>query len=472
MSKKASVLAAVGCGTFMATLDASIVNIALPTLTKELDADLLQVKWVVIVYLLTITCLLLPFGRISDQYGRKWVFAGGYLVFTVGSVLCGLAPTLGALLAVRAVQAVGAAMLMSNGPAVVTYNVCERERGSTLGILAMIVSAGLIAGPSVGGFLISHFGWRSIFLVNIPVGVLGLVLASLSLKSEDRPVDTRPFDGPGLILQAVFLVSFVWLFEPPSVSFAGESPFPISRWVALAITVLFGFLLIKVEALAPAPLLDLSLLRLRNFWAANLASFLNFVAFSAVSVLTPFYLEEVARVPTQRAGLYMTAIPLMVLIVAPIAGRLSDRFGSRVLTSVGASITAFALFGMSGAFGVGFSAGLSPVWILFALGSVGVATGLFQSPNNNSIMNAVPFAKLGVASAMLATFRNLGMVTGTGLATTLFSWQMSVTHDYERSLHLAHWVAGLMGIGAVVASLAKRPEKQARQEAESKKKEE
>lgn len=449
-------LAAVGCGTFMATLDASIVNIALPTLTKELDADLLQIKWVVIIYLLTITCLLLPFGRISDQYGRKWVFASGYLIFTVGSVLCGLAPSLSALLLVRALQAVGAAMLMANGPAIITSNVPPEERGSTLGILAMVVSGGLISGPSLGGLLIAEFTWRSIFWINIPFGIFGLVMSYAVLVPEPRREDSRPFDWPGLIVQAVFLVSFVWLFEPPAISFSGENPFPLSRWIAGLITLLFAFLLFKIELVAPAPLLDLSLMRLRNFWAANLASFLNFVAFSAVSVLTPFYLEEVARVSTKRAGLYMTAIPLMVLFVAPIAGRLSDRFGSRVLTAVGASITALTLFGMSGVFGGGLSVGISPIWILFALGSIGVATGLFQSPNNNSIMSAVPSEKLGVASAMLATIRNLGMVTGTGMATTLFTWQMSQSHDYVKSLHFAQWAAGLVGVGAVFASLAKR----------------
>ena len=159
MTPKWWVLASVACGTFMATLDSSIVNIALPTLTKELGQDLYRVKWVVIVYLLVITCSLLPLGRLSDQKGRKPVFQIGYFVFILGSALCGLAPQLGWLVVFRAIQGVGASMLMANGPAIITATFLSRERGAALGTLAMVVSAGLVSGPSIGGFLITHLGW-------------------------------------------------------------------------------------------------------------------------------------------------------------------------------------------------------------------------------------------------------------------------------------------------------------------------
>ncbi|NDD91515.1 MFS transporter, partial [bacterium] len=176
MSRKWRALASVACGTFMATLDSSIVNIGLPTLTKEFATSLSSVKWVVVVYLLAISCLLLPAGRISDQLGRKRTFILGFSVFAIGSLLCGLAPSIPALIFFRVIQGIGAALLMANGPAVITAVFPANERGGALGTMSMVVSAGLVSGPSLGGLLITHIGWRSIFLVNIPVAIFGLYL--------------------------------------------------------------------------------------------------------------------------------------------------------------------------------------------------------------------------------------------------------------------------------------------------------
>jgi EmrB/QacA subfamily drug resistance transporter len=455
MSRKWWVLAAVACGTFMATLDSSIVNIALPTLTKELGPDLPRVKWVIIVYLLMITCLLLPFGRLSDQKGRKNIFQLGFIIFVLGSACCGLSPNLVWLIISRLLQAVGASMLMANGPAIITQTFPSTERGGALGTLAMVVSAGLISGPSIGGLLISTLGWRSVFWVNIPFGILGAALVSRFVESDPIHRAKVPFDWAGALLQTILLVSFIVIFDPPNVSVSGSLPFTVSRWIMIAVTLAFGAVFIRVEAEAKAPLLDLTLLKNRTFWTANLASFLIFVSFSSVSVLMPFFLEEVRKYPPHTAGLFMTAVPLTILFVAPISGRLSDRFGSQELSFLGALIGAIGLFGMAGAFGSGINDHVSTTGISLGLASIGVATGLFQAPNNNAIMGAVPVNKLGVASALLATIRNLGLVTGTGLATTLFSWRMSVTDDFVSSLHATHLVAGFVAVGAMVAALGK-----------------
>jgi EmrB/QacA subfamily drug resistance transporter len=449
------VLAAVACGTFMATLDASIVNIALPTLTKELGPDLPRVKWVIITYLLVITCLLLPFGRLSDIHGRKKIFQLGFVVFVLGSIFCGFASSLGWLISARVLQAVGASMLMANGPAIITQVFPSTERGRALGTLAMVVSAGLISGPSLGGLLISTFGWRSIFWINIPFGLLGAYLVQKHVVPDSRTRPQIPFDWAGALLQTILLISFIIMFDPPAVSVSGSLPFPVSRWVVALVTLVFGAIFIKVEYDAKAPLFDLGLLRNRTFWTANLASFLMFVASSAVIVLMPFFLEEVLKLPTHTAGAYMTVIPVCVLIVAPVAGRLSDRFGSQELSFLGALIGAAGLFGMAGVFGNGISANVTTAGLIVGLASIGVATGLFQSPNNNAIMGAVPSSKLGVASALLATVRNMGLVTGTGLATTLFSWRLGVTEDFVSSLHLTHLVAGLFAVAAMIAALGK-----------------
>ncbi len=437
----------------MATLDSSIVNIALPTLTKELGSELYRTKWVIIVYLLSITCLLLPFGRLSDQYGRRRVFQLGFVVFIVGSACCGLSPGLFWLVISRILQALGASMLMANGPAIITSAFPPSERGRALGTLAMVVSAGLISGPSLGGFLISTFGWRSIFLLNVPVGIVGASLVQRFLSPDPALRQALPFDWAGTLLQSILFFSFIVVFDPPQVSVAGA--LPVSRWFFVVSTLIIAFIFIRVESRAQAPLFDLSLLKIRTFWTANLASFLTFVAFSSVSVLMPFFLEEVMKFPPQKTGLFMTAIPITILIIAPISGRLSDRFGSQELSVLGALIGSLGLFGMGGVFGAGLSEHVTSAGIVVGLASIGLATGLFQSPNNNAIMGVVPSSKLGVASALLATVRNLGLVTGTGLATSLFGWRMGSTLDFVSSLHTTHWIAGVIGLGAMVASLGK-----------------
>ncbi len=443
----------------MATLDSSIVNIALPTLTKDLGTDLYKIKWVVIVYLLVITCLLLPFGRLSDQYGRKKVFQAGFFIFTLGSVFCGLSPTLPLLLISRIIQGLGAGMLMANGPAIITAAFPPGERGRALGTLSMVVSAGLISGPSIGGILITAFGWRSIFLVNFPIGILGFLLVQKFVVWDRKAHKQIPFDWAGAILQFVLLISFILLVDPPSISVSGSDPLPISRWFLGTIVLVLGVLFVKIESDVKAPLLDLSLLNIRTFWAANLASFLTFVAFSSLTVLMPFFLEEVLHFPPDKAGVFMTAIPLTIFVVAPVAGLLSDRFGSKVLSLLGTLVGALGLFLMSGTIGMGLSDQVSAAGVVIGLCSIGLATGLFQSPNNNAIMSSIPIEKLGVGSALLATVRNLGLVTGTGLATKLFAWRYSQVGDFVSALHFTFFIASIIALGAMLASLAKGKEK-------------
>lgn len=458
MAQKWWVLSAIACGTFMATLDSSIVNIALPTLTKELGPNLYQVKWIVIVYLLVITCLLLPFGRLSDQRGRKIVFQFGFGIFILGSALCGFAPTLNWLIGFRAVQAMGASMLMANGPAIITSTFSARERGTSLGILSMVVSTGLVTGPSLGGILITQFGWRSIFWINIPIGLIGIYLAHKFIKKDITYCTNKAFDWLGAILQIFILVLFMILFDPPHSSLILKFPFEYARWVILSFVLILGTFFIRVESKAEAPLFDLSLLKSRTFWTANLAGFLTFVAFSSVSVLMPFFLEEVLGFPPQQAGFFMSGIPLTIFVVAPISGRLSDRFGSRGLSFSGAAIGVIALMIMAGEFGEGLVE-QTPHWIIVVLLClIGLAIGLFQSPNNSAIMGCVPQSKLGTASALLATVRNLGLVTGTGLATSFFAWRLSITNNFVSALHSTLLLAGIIEVGAMLAALGKKNE--------------
>lgn len=460
MGNKWWILAAVACGTFMATLDSSIVNIALPTLTKELGADLTQIKWVVVVYLLVITCLLLPFGKISDQRGRKPIFQLGFFLFILSSCLCGLSPNLAGLIIFRALQGVGAAMLMANGPAVITTAFPSRERGAALGTLAMVVSVGLISGPSLGGMLITKLGWRSIFWVNVPIGLIGIFLAQVFVKPDEHVSAKPTFDWAGFVIQSAFLLAFIFFFDPPKIAVSGAAPVMIPRVLIGAAIILLAVVFFKVESTIDSPLFDLSLLKNRLFSTANIASFLVFVSLSSVTVLMPFFLEEVLRFEPGRTGFFMSAIPVTIFVVAPISGRLSDRFGSRWLSVTGCLVAAIALLGMGGRMSRGIHTGESVEFIIGWLALMGLAIGLFQSPNNSAIMGTVPSSKLGVASATLAMVRNLGLVTGTGLATTLFGWRYQMSGDFVVAFQTALTAGGAVALGATVACLGRGKSKE------------
>jgi EmrB/QacA subfamily drug resistance transporter len=441
----------------MATLDSSIVNIGLPTLTKEFSTDLTAVKWVVVVYLLAISCLILPAGRVSDQMGRKKTFVLGFAIFAVGSLLCGLASSIPSLIAFRMFQGIGAALLMANGPAVITAAFPARERGGALGTMSMVVSAGLVSGPSLGGFLISQVGWRSIFLVNIPVAILGLYLAGKNIEDTSTRRSSFKFDWAGAILQAVILLLFLASLDPPHVQWVKMlEAFPYWRWMVSLIAMLLFLVFIRVESRAELPVMDLSLLRIRGFWMPNLAGFLTFIAYSAVSVLMPFYLEEEMLFTPSQAGFLMTAVPLTIFVVAPVSGRISDRIGNYGLSVAGGVIGALGLMAIGGFFGSGISGESSSLQVVAALCSVGLATGLFQSPNNTAIMNAVPPEKLGVASALLATFRNLGLVLGTGMSTALFSWRLGAHGNLTSALHFTLMMASAVAFMAAFVSFARR----------------
>ncbi len=439
----------------MATLDSSIVNIALPTLTKELGTDLDRVKWVVVAYLLVITCLMLPFGLLSDQKGRKLIFQTGFLVFILGSALCGLAVNLPLLVLFRMVQAMGAAMLMANGPAIITSSFGAKERGAALGTLAMVVSGGLMMGPSLGGLLISELGWRSIFWINVPIGIIGTVLVEIFIKKSLPSRNRVSFDWTGAFLQTVLLLLFIGIFGAPVKAHTG-TVMTLARFMALIALIGLSIVFVRVEAAAKHPLFDLTLFYHRTFWTSILASFLTFVAFSSVTVLMPFFLQDQLHFSTQKAGLFMTAIPMIIFLVAPLSGRLSDRLGSRGLSSTGSGVGMLGLWLMSGVMGTGLSE-VSSQWIIVAtLGMIGLAIGLFQSPNNSAIMGCVPSSKLGVASALLATVRNLGLVTGTGFSTALFSWKYAQSGDFLVAFRLTLFVAGLIAAAAFFATLGKK----------------
>ncbi len=436
MQQKWLILSAVACGTFMATLDSSIVNIALPSITSAFETGISTSRWVVISYLFSITGLLLFFGKLADVIGRKSIFNLGYVVFTIGSLLCGLSHNIHQLIFARGFQGLGSAMLMANGPAVITAAFPANERGKALGTLAMVVSLGLGLGPALGGYLVKYFSWPSIFLVNIPFGILGAILAykyipaSISVeliehtqhfeRERQLPFTVRLQLAMNRMRSFDWFGTALWMVIQIAYSVAIDRDNSLGMPVALQRIVMFGasgllVLFIIWELGNKNPILDFNLFRSKIFLTANISALFSFIATGGIMILLPFYFQNVRGLEPHRVGMFMSLIPLTIFIVAPISGRLSDKYGSRTLSTIGMFAICLSMILMSLPHSGLASPNVNKMSIYLIL--VGLGVGLFQSPNNNSIMGAVQKAHLGVASALMATVRNFGLVTGTALCT-------------------------------------------------------
>jgi EmrB/QacA subfamily drug resistance transporter len=441
----------VSIGIFMSTLDASILNIALPTLTSYFNTDIATIEWVILSYLLTITTLLLTLGRLSDIYGCKPMFLAGLLTFTLGSGLCSLSASAGQLITFRLVQGLGAAMLMANSPAIITAVFPHTERGKALGLVGTVVSIGSITGPVMGGFLIDWMGWQSIFYINIPVGLLGTLYAFKTLKT-DQLHDGQKFDVLGAILMFISLISLVLVITRGQ-ALGWDSPAIIGLSILFAVF-LIGFVL--VEKRADQPMVEMSLFRYRPFSASNVSGFLSFVAMFVVILLMPFYMEEILGYNPKHVGMAFIAVPLVMALVAPVSGWISDRTNSFLLSSQGMAISCLALFMLGN-----LDQDATFIDIVIRMGMIGLGMGLFQSPNNSIVMGSVPKNRLGIAGGMLGMVRNLGMVTGIAISGAVFTSSLHSNQAaglvYEAAFlggfHDAFMVAAVICSVGVITSL-------------------
>lgn len=405
------IIATVSIGTFMSTLDSSIVNVALPTISGKLNTNLSTLQWVVTAYLLTITSLLPLFGRIADLLGRKRVFSVGFAIFTLGSVFCGLATNIWFLIGMRILQAIGASMLMANSAALIVTNFPPKERGRALGLTGTVVALGSLTGPAIGGVLVGLIHWRAIFYINLPIGILGYIAARIILPHDEPNKNVETFDYKGAFFFALGMISLLFAISNGQ-NWGWTSP---SIIVGLLFGVMFLGLFIFIERHVTTPMIDLSMFRIRPFFMGNMSGFLSFVAMFASTILTPFYLQHIMFYNPTQVGLMMTAFPLMMAIVAPISGHASDRIGPIALTTGGLLITSLGLFSLSTVTATSLFWHIIPGLLLMGIGS-----GLFQSPNNSSVMGSVPPNKLGVAGGISALVRNFGMVIGIALSVSLF----------------------------------------------------
>ena len=375
---------AVSVGIFMATLDGSIVNVALPTITRELRSSIAGVEWIVAGYLLVISAALLTAGRLGDLLGHRLVYVGGLLVFTLGSGLCGLAPGLALLTGARAVQGLGASAMLAMGPAIVTAIFPATHRGRALGAVASVVALGLTAGPPLGGFIMQHLSWRWIFFVNLPIGAAG-VMWSLRALPRVRPARPAPLDRRGALLLAATLGAGV-----AGTQAAPQSAGRVAMFITVAVAT--GILLVRHLRRAPAPVIDLALFRSRVFSAGIAGGVLSYAALFSSTFLTPFFLARVKGLDATALGAVLTAVPLALSVVAPVAGSLSDRFGPRALGPAGMVVLAagLVLVGLA-------DQGTTPGVIALRLGVCGAGMGLFQPPNNSAVMGTCRVSGLGRA---------------------------------------------------------------------------
>lgn len=406
------ILAAVSLALFMATIDGTIVNVALPTLVADFQTDFPTIQWVVLAFLLGLSVLMLSVGRLADMLGKRRIFMLGLVIFTAGSALCGLSPTVYALIAARLVQSIGAAMLLALGVAIVTETWPPQERGKALGVSAGVISLGVVIGPSVGGIIISALSWHWIFFVNVPLGLLALAATWRYVPAQKPKSEREKFDFLGAGVLAVGLLALLLALTVGQTAGFGEPGILALFGVAAVGLVLF----VLIERRVRFPMLDLNLFRNTQF-SLNLATgALTFVAISAVVFLLPFYLELVLGLSVLQVGLLMGVAPLLLAILGPLAGSLSDRYGTRPVSVVG--LTALVVGYL---FASTMDTDTTPGGYVLRMLLVGVGMGVFQSPNNSAIMGAAPRHRLGIASSMLSITRTLGQTVGIALLGALFA---------------------------------------------------
>lgn len=402
----------VSVSVFMSTLDGSIVNIALPVISKNLSVDISSVQWVVTSYLLTISVLLLIWGKISDMYGKKKIFAFGFVVFTMGSGMCGMSHTLGFLVFSRTLQAVGASAMMALSQGIITSTFPPQERGKALGINGTTVAIGSLLGPSLGGVLVHMAGWQSIFFINIPIGIIGTLLTIVIIPEIHEAPDSKKFDFKGAVM---FSSSIILLFL--GLLFVQDAILSVSTLIPLLlVAAVLMFFFIKNESNAANPLITLNLFKNKVFSMGIGSAYLSFIAIFATNMFIPFYLLYALKLDTLSAGLLMSFSPATSAIFAPISGWLSDKTSYRPLTVAGLTINMCTLFVITT---LNTTSSRLEIAVLMTL--LGLGSAIFQSPNNSSIMGTVPRNQLGVAGGINALFRNLGMVSGATFSVILFS---------------------------------------------------
>ena len=456
------VLTVTTIGSFMATLDSSIIVVGLPTVLKELNASIVHGIWIITGYKLMMTILPVLFGRLSDLYGRVRLYNLGFIIFTIGSLLCALSQNGEQLGIFRFLQGTGAALLVVNSVAIITDAFPRKELGTGLGISMMAVNIGAIVGYTLSGVMITYFGWRSMFLINIPIGIFGTVWGYLRLKEISTKPELKKLDYAGSILYCIGLATILLALtigNPTS-----------GRNIAILIGGLIFFaVVIFVELKQKYPTLDVSLFKIRLFAAGNLATFLNTLGFNCGPFLRSLYLQLVLGYSVLKTGILLIPMEIILFFVVPISGRLADKYGSRVLSSTGLALNGIALIWFST-----LNEKSSYSAVLISLVLFGFGMGLFAAPNTSSVMGSVPAEKRGVASGIRNTINQTAGVLSIPFSLLLMSLvmpydqlskitgsvQLSNTNEipiFLKAVNHACFILGIITFLAIIPSLLRGP---------------
>ena len=448
-NKKWWTLAAVAFGLFMIMLDNTVVNVALPTIQRELGMQLSELEWIVSGYALTFAALMLIGGKLADAYGRRLVFVVGIAIFTLASLACGMASSGEALIAARVAQGVGAAMMSPATLSIIAVTFPPRERGTAIGIWAGTSALALALGPLIGGLLTEHASWNWIFFVNVPIGVLGIA-ASFLLIDESRDESHERLDLPGLATSGLGLFALTYgLIEGNN--YGWGSVRIVGAFVVAAVS-LTAFILL--ERRQRAPMLDLTLFRNRTYVGANLAMLL--VALAMFGVFFSLYMQNVLGYSAVEAGAAFLPMTLLIIVIAPLAGRASDRWGSRWLITGGMVLLAVQL---------AYFSQLSEdatFWVLVpALVLGGFGMSMTMTPSSAAAMRAVPVEKAGIGSAVLNACRQVGGSTGIALMGAIMASRLTsppTTASFMDGFELALVVGSVIALaGAITAAALIRP---------------
>ena len=401
LSYKWIVLIVASVGSLMGPLDSTIVSVSMPSISDALQMDYAQTLWVPTAYLVTIASILLIIGRVSDIFGKKKIYISGFAIFAVGSLLCSLAQSGEQLISFRVIQGIGASFIMTSGTALVSAAFPPGEQGRALGLNVMAVYLGLAIGPPLGGILTQSFGWHSIFLVNVPIAIITIALAVWKLNECEILDKKVSFDISGAIAFAVGLITILL-----GLTLGNTDGWLSANVLILVIISIVSFVMfIRIEQKkGENGLFDLRLFtKNRLFAAANFSAFLNYTAYYGSTFVISFYLQRVLGIDIGTTGLILLAMPLIMCIISPISGSLSDKVGSRTLATLGMIIMAVGLFLIST-----LDMNTSIAIVVIYLVILGIGMGMFSSPNTSAVMKSVRKDKTGVASGMLSTMRTVG----------------------------------------------------------------
>lgn len=443
-------LAAVTFGLFMIMLDNTVVNVALPSIQRDLGVGLSELQWVVAGYALTFAALMLIGGKLADAYGRRRLFVIGIVVFTVASLACGLADTGTQLISARVVQGAGGALMNPATLSIIAATFPPRQRGTAIGIWAGVSALALAIGPLVGGLLTQHFSWHWIFFINVPVGIMGIG-ASYLLIDESRDETHERLDIPGLVVSAVGLFTLTYgLIEANT--YGWGSPRILGSF-AIAVASLLAF--VALERHQRAPMLDLTLFRNRTYVGANVVVLLVALAMFGVFFFVSLYMQNILGYSPVQAGAAFLPMTILVIVVAPFAGRVSDRFGSRWLMTVGLTLVATQLLLFSR---LGTDATFWQLLPALLLGGTGMA--MTMTPSAAAATRAVPVDKAGVGAAVLNAFRQVGGSLGIAVMGAIVAGAVggertvdAFMRGFERALLVA---AAIALVGAVVSAVLVR----------------